>query len=84
MDGVKKELVIAGVIGGVASLVMAGLARRFIWRAWKRGGHGGRRGWGEAKLLTMQSDKMPAPVGPYCFGKVIQMPNGSLYGWSSG
>ena len=32
----------------------------------------------------MQSDKMPKPIGPYCLGKMIQMPNGSIYGWSSG
>lgn len=26
----------------------------------------------------MQSDKLPAAVGPYTFGKVINMPNGQL------
>jgi 2-iminobutanoate/2-iminopropanoate deaminase len=82
MEGVKKEHIIAGVIGGVTSLALAMIARRLMWKAWKKGGKRGGRG--ESKLLTMQSDKMPAPVGPYCFGKMIQNPNGSLYAWSSG
>jgi hypothetical protein len=79
MDGVRKELVIAGIVGGVTSLFMAAVVRRFMW---KRHNRGGKRGASE--LLTMLSDKMPAPVGPYCFGKTIKMPNGSLYGYSSG
>ena len=84
MEGTKKEIIIAGVVGGITSLVVAGLARRFFWHRWRKGGGHKRGGRGEAQLLKMQSDKMPAPVGPYCFGKMIQMPNGSLYGWSSG
>ena len=84
MEGTKKEIIIAGVVGGITSLLLAGLARRFIWGRGRKGGWQKRGGPGEAKLLKMQSDKMPAAVGPYCFGKMIQMPNGSLYAWSSG
>jgi 2-iminobutanoate/2-iminopropanoate deaminase len=84
MEGIKKEHVIAGVIGGVTSLALAMIARRVMRKAWKRGGCGKKWGRGESKLLTMQSDKMPQPVGPYSFGKMIQNPNGSMYGWSSG
>ena len=45
MEGVKKEIIIAGVVGGITSLLVAGIARRFIWRAWRKGGaHGGKKG----------------------------------------
>ena len=79
MDGVKKELVIAGIVGGFTSILLGAAVRRFMWRR-----HCKNAKRGASELLTMQSDKMPAPVGPYCFGKTIKMPNGSLFGYSSG
>ena len=67
MENVRKELVIAGIVGGVTSLAVAFVARRFLW---KRGCHGGRR-WGEQKIVTMESENMPAAVGPYSKGKIV-------------
>ncbi len=80
MESNKKELIIAGIIGGITSLAVSMFAKRLLWR--RRWGKG--HGRGGAQILKMQSDKLPAPIGPYCFGKMAQMPNGSIYAWSSG
>jgi 2-iminobutanoate/2-iminopropanoate deaminase len=80
MDSIKKEQVVAGVIGGFTALALAYIARKYVFR--RKWGKGGR--WGPAQIITMPSTHMPAPIGPYSFGKMIQMPNGSIYAWSSG
>jgi hypothetical protein len=85
MDSIKKEQVVAGVIGGVTALALAYITRRYVWRRWKKncgGGKWGRRG--PAQMTAMQSDKLPAAIGPYSFGQMVQMPNGSTWAWSSG
>ncbi len=82
MDSIKKDQVVAGLIGGVTALTLAFVARKFMWRRWRKGGKGGR--WGPATLTTMPSTHLPAAIGPYSFGKMITMPNGSIYAWSSG
>jgi hypothetical protein len=41
MDSIKKEQVVAGVIGGVTALALAYITRRLVWRRWKRNGGGG-------------------------------------------
>lgn len=51
MDSIKKEYVIAGIIGGVTSLALAMIARRIIHKRchgkWNRG---------PSQILKMQSD----------------------------
>ena len=32
----------------------------------------------------MESENLPAAVGPYCKGKMVQYGNGSALAWSSG
>lgn len=80
---IKKELVIAGLIGGITSLVLAYATKRVMWRRRCGKGKGGRK-WGESQLVSMESDKLPAAIGPYTKGKMIKNHNGSAYAWSSG
>jgi hypothetical protein len=80
MSNIQKEHIIAGVIGGAASLFLAFAARRLIWGRRRGGGR-----WNhDAKIVTMESENMPAAIGPYSKGKLVQMPNGSCFAWSSG
>ena len=44
---IKKELVIAGLIGGITSLVLAYATKRVMWRKRCGKGKGGRK-WGES------------------------------------
>ena len=37
-----------------------------------------------AKIITMQSDKLPTPIGPFSAGKMIRYADGSLQAWTSG
>jgi hypothetical protein len=56
MDSIKKEQVVAGVIGGVTALTLAYITRRFIWRRWRKNGGGGKWGRrGPAQMTAMQS-----------------------------
>lgn len=83
MDSIKKEQVVAGVIGGFTALALAFVTRKYVWRRWRKGcGKGGR--WGPAQVSSMPSTHLAAAIGPYSFGKMIQMPNGSIWAWSSG
>ena len=85
MDSINKEHIVAGVIGGVTALFLGYGLRKIMWRRrwakkcsdpnWKRP---------QAELLTMVSERMPKAVGPFCFGKVIKMRDGSRLAWSSG
>ena len=50
----------------------------------KRKRHGKRGGRPQAELLTMQSDNMPAAIGPYTKGRLVKLPDGSCLAWSSG
>lgn len=86
MDSIKKEQVVAGVIGGVTALALAFITRRYVWRRWRKGGCGGKGGWrrGPAQISSMPSTHLPPAIGPYSFGKSVQMPNGSIWAWSSG
>ena len=79
MDSISKEHVISGLIGGAASIIIAIAVRKLIWR---RGGWG--RKWRESKIVTMESENMPAAIGPYSKGKMVQMGSGSCFAWSSG
>ena len=85
MDSIKKEQIVAGVIGGVTALTLAYITRRFIWRRWRKNGGGGKWGRrGPAQMTAMQSENLAAAIGPYSFGQMVQMPNGSTWAWSSG
>jgi len=69
MDSIKREQVVAGVIGGVTALTLAYITRRFIWRRWRKNGGGGRWGRrGPAQMTAMQSENLAAAIGPYSFG----------------
>jgi hypothetical protein len=82
MDSINKEQYIAGVIGGLTSLGLLMLYKRFACGNCKRG-RGGR--WGQPALIKgMQSTHLAAAIGPYSFGKMIESPNGQIYAWSSG
>ena len=37
-----------------------------------------------AKIITMQSDKLPTPIGPFSAGKMIRYADGSHQAWTSG
>ena len=83
MEGINKEHVIAGVIGGFSSLLLAFAIRKVIHR-----GHCQRmrkHGWGkQAEIVAMESARLPAAIGPFSKGKMIRQPNGALYAWTSG
>eukprot|EP00347_Sterkiella_histriomuscorum_P018346 403345857 len=81
MDKIKSEHVIAGVIGGVTSLALAFFARKMMFRH-KRGGM--RKFFQQPEVITMQSDNMPAAIGPYTKGKLIKLQDGSMMAYSSG
>ena len=81
---VTKELVIAGVIGGITSLALAFAARKIMRRSHCKGGRGKWGQWGQSKIVEMTSDKMPKAVGPYSLGKMIVHGRGTVYAWSSG
>lgn len=77
MDSITKQHIISGVIGGVTTLVLAIGIRKLMWRRhWKRRGG--------SKVVTMQAESLPKPVGPFSPGKMIQYPHGSQLAYSSG
>jgi hypothetical protein len=82
MDSVIKEQVLSGVIGGFAALALAYVARKYVIKRFRKGGKGGRRG--PSTLTTMPCSHLPKPVAPISFGKMITLPNGSIFAWSSG
>lgn len=94
MESISKEHVISGLIGGVSALALAFVARKAIWkykrgccgpRAGKCGPKGGKFGQrNPAEVITMQSENMPPAIGPYCKGKLVKLPDGSLMAYSSG
>ena len=83
MDGVRKEHVIAGVIGGITSLALAMVARKLIFAKHRRGGRW-RKNHQQAEVVTMTSPNMPAAIGPYTIGKLVKLQDGSMLAYSSG
>jgi hypothetical protein len=81
MDSINKEHIISGIIGGL-TVFAAGFAARRLWGK-RRGGHCGK--WREyPKLEFLQSNKMPAAIGPYSHGKMIVYANGAALAYTSG
>ena len=39
---------------------------------------------GASQIITMHSNHLPSPIGPYSVGKMIKGPDGSLTAWTSG
>jgi len=78
---IRKEQIVAGIIGGVVSLGLLFATKKLI-----RGGKCHRNRWmlAKAKVNTMESPNMPAAIGPYCKGKLIEFKDGSRLCYSSG
>ncbi|CDW85988.1 endoribonuclease l-psp [Stylonychia lemnae] len=78
---ISKDHFIAGVIGGVASLFLAMAARNVMFKhrrgKWMRNRQ-------QSEVVTMNSDNMPAAIGPYSKGKLIKLQDGSSMAYSSG
>ena len=74
---IKKETIVAGVVGGITSLAIL-FAYRKLFRC-----KGGKGRWGGAEILNMESEKLPKPIAPISKGKMIQT-RGGTYAWSSG
>ena len=77
---IKKETIVAGVIGGITSLAIL-FAYRKLFHC--KGHCKGKGRWGGAEILNMESEKLPKAIGPYSKGKMIQT-RGGTYAWSSG
>jgi len=81
---IKKEHIIAGVVGGVVSLALAAMTKRIVKKGWsgccsKASGDSSET----PQIITMTSFKIPAAIGPYTPGKMIQC-CGIKYAISSG
>ena len=81
MDSISKENIFAGVVGGVTSLFLAYALRKAVFQH-RRGKW--MRNRTPAEVVTMQSENMPAAIGPYSKGKLIKLSDGSLMAYSSG
>lgn len=79
MDSISKEHVISGIIGGVTTLALAMLFKKATCKKGK-----GACPRVQGGIVTMESDRMPPAIGPYCKGKYIQYPDGSRLAYSSG
>ncbi len=79
MDSVSKQHIISGVIGGITALALAFVVRKAMWA--RRRGHCKRV---QPAVITMESERMPAAIGPYTKGKIVQLPDGSRFAYSSG
>ncbi len=66
MDSVSQQHIISGVIGGITALALAFVVRKAMWA--RRRGHCKRL---EAAVITMESERMPAAIGPFCKGKLV-------------
>ncbi len=76
---IKKEQIVAGVIGGITSLALMFAYRKlFHCRGQCKAG-----GKGEMGIFNMESENMPKAIGPYSKGKMIKT-RGGTYAWSSG
>ena len=80
MDKINKEHIIAGVIGGVVALGLSYASKKYLFKSCSKSKTGSAVG----RLVTMNSDKMPAAIGPYTKGKMVDFGNGQYLAWSSG
>ena len=78
---IKKDQLLAGIIGGIVSLGLAYATRKLVW-----GRHCHKKDWWNKKdrVNVMESPNMPAAIGPYCKGKLIEFKDGSRLCYSSG
>ncbi|TNV75458.1 hypothetical protein FGO68_gene9159 [Halteria grandinella] len=83
MDSATKQTVISAVIGGLAALTIAFAAKKI--RCKLRNKRGGHHHWrSQSELITLDSNNMPAAIGPYTKGKMVKLSDGSALAWSSG
>ena len=67
MDNIRKEHIISGVVGGVATLLLAFALRKSMRKL------GFKRRWNfpPPTVTSVSSDKLPPSIGPFSAGKKI-------------
>ena len=79
MDNIKRDHVIAGIIGGVSTVFIGLLIKKLVKK-----GHCGKGGPPPPIVSAVKSEKISKSLGPFSAGKLISYKRGPQWLFTSG